>query len=194
MTAAVNLPEREELDRLTRALHVGLAVLGLLAWLTGQFAGDYKKMSHPGFTIHSWIGISLSLLVLLRLLYGVWGPDQARFTSWVPYTWDRLRLVGEDLLTLAKLKLPERPAHQGLKSVAQSFGLLVFSWMALTGSLMFFYLPPGQKARGLMHAIKEGHEWGETLIPIFIAVHLTGVLLDALFGQQKWRRTFFLED
>jgi len=194
MTTSADVLQKEELDQVTRALHVGLAVLGLLAWLTGQFAGDYKKMSHPGFTIHSWLGISLSLLVLMRLLYGVWGPDQARFTAWVPYTWDRLRLVLEDLLTLARLRLPERPAHQGLKSLVQSFGLLVFSWMALTGSLMFFYLPPGQKARGLMHVVKEAHEAGETLIPIFLGVHLAGVLLDALFGQQKWRRTFFMED
>jgi cytochrome b len=193
MTAAVNVPEPEELDQVTRALHFGLAALGLLAWLTGQFAGDYKKMSHPGFTIHSWLGITLSLFVLLRLLYGLYGPDQARFASWVPYTWDRLRLVGEDLLTLAKLQLPERPAHQGLKSLVQSFGLLVFSWMALTGTLMFFYLPPGQRGGRLMHAIKEAHEIGETLIPIFLGVHLAGVLLDALFGRQKWRRTFFLE-
>ena len=193
MTAEAAL-ERDELDKVTRAIHAGLAVLGLLAWLTGQFAGDYKRLSHPGFTIHSWVGISLSLFIFLRLLYGVWGPDNARFAAWVPYTWERLRLVVEDLLTLAKLQLPERPAHQGLKSLVQAFGLAVFSWGALTGSLMFLYLAPGHKARGLMHLVKETHEVGETLIPIFLGLHLTRVLLDALFGQQKWRRTFFLED
>jgi hypothetical protein len=39
----------------------------------------------------------------------------------------------------------------------------------------------------LLRLLKEMHEIGETLIPIFLALHLTGVLLDALWGQKKWR-------
>jgi len=191
MTAAV--PEKDELDKVTLAIHAGLATLGLLAWLTGQWAGDYKRLSHPGFSIHSWVGISLSLFVFFRILYGVWGPANVRFANWVPYTKERLMLVLEDLLTLAKLKHPERASHQGLSGLVQAFGLLVFSWSALTGSLMYLYLQPGRKARGVMHLLKETHEVGEWLIPVFLALHLSGVLLDALFGRQKWRKTFFLE-
>jgi cytochrome b len=139
------------------------------------------------------VGISLSLFVFFRILYGVWGPANARFVNWVPYTKERLMLVLEDLLTLTKLKHPERASHQGLSGLVQAFGLLVFSWSALTGSLMYLYLQPGRNARGVMHLLKETHEVGEWLIPVFLALHLSGVLLDALFGRQKWRKTFFLE-
>jgi ABC-type uncharacterized transport system YnjBCD permease subunit len=37
------------------------------------------------------------------------------------------------------------------------------------------------------------HEVGNTLISIFLALHLTGVLLDAFWGRKKWRRVIFLE-
>jgi hypothetical protein len=65
--------------------------------------------------------------------------------------------------------------------------------MALTGSLLFTYLEPGRKAHGFLRVIKEVHEVGETLIPIFLALHLSGVLLDAFWGQKKWRTVIFLE-
>jgi len=90
------------------------------------------------------------------------------------------------------LRLPDRPTHQGLSGLVQTFGLAVFSWMAITGSLMFFYLEPGHKAMGLMHFIKEIHEVGVWLIPIFLGIHVGAVTLHALAGNHLWRKTFFL--
>jgi hypothetical protein len=55
-----------------------------------------------------------------------WGPDRARFTAWAPYTSARLRLVFEDIRTLLRLKLPERPPHQGLAGLWEALGLMVF--------------------------------------------------------------------
>ena len=191
---SANQLERDDLDGFTRVLHAGLTGLGLLAWLTGELAGDYKKLRHLGFDIHSWLGISLSLFILLRIIYGFIGPPEVRFSQWLPYNKERLALVWEDLQTLLRLQLPQRPAHQGLKALIQGFGLAVFAWMALTGSLMFFYLEPGHRARGMLHLIKEVHEIGHWLIPIFLGLHLSGVLLDAWFGQGKWRKMFFLAE
>jgi hypothetical protein len=56
----------------------------------------------------------------------------------------------------------------GLAGVVQTFGLLVFFWMALTGSLMFFFLETGLEAEGIIHFVEEIHEIGEGLIPVFI--------------------------
>lgn len=186
--------EKDKLDFTTLVMHAGITVFGLVAWMTGEWAADYKKLSHPGFSLHRGLGICLALFILARLLYGVLGPVQVRWSNLIPLdlrAW--LGSVLEDLQSLLKLELPDRPRFWGLKGAVQLFGLLVFSWMALTGSLLFTYLEPGRKAHGLLHVIKEAHEIGATLIPIFLALHLTGVLLDALWGQQKWRRVFFLE-
>ncbi len=186
--------EREELDGLTIFLHAGLMVLGVLAWLSGEWAGDYKKVHHLGFTIHKSFGISLSFFMILRIFYGFFGPQSIRFTHWVPYNLERLQLVWEDLRTLASLKLPDRPTHQGLAGLVETFGLAVFAWMACTGSLMYYLLLPGQKAKGMVHIIKELHEWGEGLIPIFLAIHGGAVLLHALAGDHRWRKMLFLKD
>ncbi|MBM4272842.1 MAG: cytochrome b/b6 domain-containing protein [Deltaproteobacteria bacterium] len=189
-----DLTPKEEFDYFTRFLHAGLAVGGTLAWVTGELAGDYKKASHLGFTVHSWLGITVSLFLLLRIMYGFWGPSNVRFADWCPCTRERLLAAWEDVQTLLRLQLPQRASHDGLKGLIQGFGLLVFSWQALTGSLLFNYLQPGAKARGVIHFIKEIHEIGNWLIPIFLGLHLTGTLLDAIWGEQKWRRMFFLQE
>lgn len=182
-----------DLDSITRFIHLGITLLGILAWITGYFANDYKRMHHIGFDMHKWLGIGLSLFILLRLIYGFIGPKNVQFINWVPYNKERLLLVWEDILTLLKFQLPDRPTHQGLSGLVQTFGLLVFSWMSITGSLMFFYLQPGSKARGMMHFIKEIHEVGNWLIPIFLGIHGGAVILHALAGNHLWRKTFFLE-
>jgi cytochrome b len=185
--------ESQDLDDLTRFIHLGLAVFGLLALLTGLLAGDYKRAHHLAFSVHKWLGLSLSFFMAWRLWQGFYGPQEARFNQWLPYTPQRLKLAGEDCLSLLRLRLPERSARQGLAGVVQAFGLAVFAYMALTGSLMALFLTPGRKAGGLVHAIKEMHELGLGLIVAFLAVHGGAVLLHALTGDHRWRRTFFLE-
>jgi cytochrome b len=186
--------KEDELDTFARIIHLGLMVFGILAWITSTWAGDYKRAHHLGFTVHSWLGLGLAFFMALRLIYGVMGPDNVRFKQWVPYTRDRLRLVGEDILTLLKFQLPDRPTHQGLSGLVHAFGLAVFSWMAITGSLMFLYLQPGHKARGILHLLKEIHELGNWLIAIFLGLHVVAVLLHALMGDHRWRKMLFCKE
>ena len=80
-----------------------------------------------------------------RIWNGFFGTQEARFSQWVPYNPERLRMAWEDVLNLLRLKLPNRPPHQGLAGVVQTFGLAVFAWMAVTGSLMALFLTPGTK-------------------------------------------------
>jgi cytochrome b len=186
-------PKTSDLDDLTRFIHLGLTVFGILALLTGLWAGDYKRAHHWAFSVHKWLGLTLAFFLAWRIWHGLYGPREARFSQWVPYTPERLKLAGEDLVNLLRLKLPERPSHQGLAGVVQAFGLAVFAWMACTGSLMALFLTPGRKAGGFAHVIKELHEPGLWLIVAFLAVHGGAVLLHALTGDQRWRQTFFLE-
>jgi cytochrome b len=183
----------QELDSFTIFLHSGLMVFGVLAWSTGQWAGDYKTIHHLGFTVHKMAGLGAALFISARLFHGFWGPDQALFANWLPYTLDRLRFVFEDIRTLFTLKLPDRPARQGLAGLWETFGLAVFTWMTATGAVMFLLLTPGRKTRGFVHLLKELHELGEWLIPIFLAVHVTAVIIHALTGDHRWRKMFFLK-
>jgi cytochrome b len=184
----------EELDSFTILLHFGLMIFGVLAWLTGDWAGDYKKVSHLGFMVHKMLGLGTAVFVAARLFHGFCGPEPARFANWVPYTPERLKMILEDIRSLFTLKLPERAPHQGLAALWESFGLAVFTWMTVTGLSLFLFLITGQKAHGAMHLVKELHEFGAWLIPIFLVVHVGAVMLHALGGDHRWRTIFFLKD
>lgn len=188
-----HVTERQNLDEVTRLIHLGLTVFGILALVTGLYAGDYKRVHHFGFSLHKWMGLTLSFFMAWRIWNGFFGPSEAIFQQWVPYSPERLRMVWEDGINLLRLKLPERPSHQGLAGLVQTFGLAVFAWMAGTGSLMALFLTPGHKARGLLHAIKEAHELGLWLIVAFLLIHGGAVVLHALLGNHLWRRMFYLE-
>ncbi len=175
-------------------IHLGLASLGVAAWLTGGLADDYKKMAHYGFTLHSWIGAGAAGFILTRFFLGVLGARDMRFSQWVPCTKERLIMVREDVAGLLRFRLPERATHQGLAGLVQTFGLAVFLLMALTGGFLFLSLEPGQKARGLAHTVKELHEAGQLLIPLFLSVHAGAVTLHALRGRHLWRRMFLLKE
>ena len=194
MERTTEISQSEELDSFTILLHFGLMMFGMLAWLTGDWAGDYKNVKHLGFTVHQMLGMGTALFVAAPLFHGFWGPETARFANWVPYTPERLKLVFEDIRNLFTLKLPDRPPHLGLAGLWETFGLGIFTWMTTTGAFMFLFLAPGHKARGFLHTAKELHELGEWLIPVFLAVHVSAVILHALAGDHRWRKMFFLRN
>lgn len=190
--AAVPVRSADDIDVVTRLLHLALAAFGISAWLSGDLSDYEERSASLGFILHSWLGIAASSAVGLRIIWGLIGARGARFSTWVPVTRERWRLVLEDLGTLLRLRLPERPARQGLAGVVQSFGLIVFAWSAATGSVLFFSLEPGVRPGAWLDLLKELHEAGETLIPAFLAVHLAATVVHALAGDTRWRRMFFL--
>jgi cytochrome b len=194
MNTDSDIQRKDDLDGFARVIHLGMLTFGLLAYVASGWAEDYEKAQHLGFTVHKLLGILLAASIALRLIYGILGPRVVRFTQWVPVTKERLLKAWEDVLTLLRFRLPDRPVHEGLAGIVQTFGLLVFTWMALTGTLMFFLLVPGQEARGMVHAIQEIHEIGEGLIPIFLLLHVGAVILHALSGRHLWRKMIFLKE
>lgn len=86
MEHKTNSSTSEELDSFTIFLHFGLMMFGVLAWLTGAWAGDYKKVKPLGFTVHKMLGFVTGLFAAALLFHGFWGPERARFANWVPYT------------------------------------------------------------------------------------------------------------
>jgi cytochrome b len=175
-------------DAGTRHIHLLLAVLGLAALVSGQFAGDYRRAAHTGFDIHRWIGFAMALAIALRLLWGFIGPAAIRFSHWLPVTAARLRLCWHDVVELARRHLPVREEHEGLAALVQATGLAAFTWMGASGTLMWLYLEPGTRATGWLHTVMELHEGGQPVVLAYVALHVIAVLLHALAGHPVWRR------
>jgi len=180
------------IDPATRLIHLALVLFGLAALLSGQFADDYKRAAHPGFTIHGWTGIGMALALGVRLLWGLVGPRAVRFSQWVPVTRQRLGYVAEDVGWLLRLRMPHRATHEGLAGLVQFAGLIAFAWMAATGAVMFYALEPGARTTGWLHLVKELHEAGQGAVIAYLALHGGAVVLHAFTGDDGWRRMLFL--
>ena len=182
---------REEFDNFTKILHLGMAVFGILSWATGDFADDYKKTAGLGFYIHGVIGTGATFFIVIRLLYGIVGPKSVRFMAWVPFTGERIGYVLADLKGLLACKLPERQPRQGIAALVEISGLLIFLFLALTGVMLFLMIEPGHKTEGFIHFVKELHETGEMLLPLFLSIHAGAVILHAMTGNHLWKKMFF---
>ncbi|MDT8317750.1 MAG: cytochrome b/b6 domain-containing protein [bacterium] len=185
--------KKYKIDVPTRLIHMGIMVFALAAYFTGDGAGDYKKLDYSAYTLHQWLGMGISIFILLRVIYGLVGSKGARFSNWVPYTKERLLLAREGLISVFIYRRPTRPAHHGIAGAINALGLLIFSWMAVTGSIMFFFLEPGRRTGGMMHFIKEIHEVGETLVPAYLVIHIGAVVIHAIYDRDIWRKMFFMK-
>lgn len=186
------LAPHNAIDAGSRAIHLALVALGIAALVSGQFAGDYKSGTHPGFTVHRWIGIAMAAAVAARVLWGIVGPRVMRFSRWLPVTGARLAAVAQDLAALVRLQLPARAVHEGIAGFVQAIGLAAFAWMAVTGACLFVWLEPGTRATGVVRVLKELHEGGQAVVYGFIALHVGAVVVHALAGDNIWRHMFFM--
>ncbi len=156
--------------------HLGLALFGITAYLTAELA-EYSDGF--GYYLHAYLGLTLLLFIISRTIYGVIGKPQYRFSNWFLYNRAYIKTIKEDIKDLIALKIPERTDHKGLSGLVQAFGLLVFSWMAITGTIMFY---AGSSEDSMA---TELHEVGETLVPLFLILHVGAVILHILFGKNN---------
>ncbi|MEO9188867.1 MAG: cytochrome b/b6 domain-containing protein [Acetobacteraceae bacterium] len=187
------------LDVVTRLLHLGLVVFGVWAWLVGSGwigagAADYEKPDHFWYIQHRWVGITFAVFLLARILWGFVGPASVRFVNWVPWTRARLRLVVEDVGSLLRLRIPDRPTHVGLSGFVEALGLLVFLWLALSGLSNAITITPGVKLTAAWpHFIKHWHQIGNVLVPAYLILHVGGTVAHSVVGKQVWKKMLFLE-
>jgi len=181
-----------EIDLTTRSIHLALVAFGVLALVSGQFAGDYKSAQHSGFDIHRWCGLGMALVIAVRGLWGLAGPRKNRFSAWFPLARARLLPAWQDIVALTRLTLPSRPLHQGLAGLVQMLGLFAFAWMAVSGAILFAWLVPGSRATGAISFAKELHEGGQVIVWAYLALHVGAVVAHALAGHDLWRRMFFV--
>lgn len=76
--------------------------------------------------------------------------------------------------------------HEGLAGLVQTAGLLVFGWMAITGSGLF--IMANDSGSELMELVEELHEIGEGIIPLYLLVHVGAVFAHSLVGKPVWQR------
>jgi hypothetical protein len=84
--------------------------------------------------------------------------------------------------------VPEREPHQGLAGITQAFGLIIFTWMGITGTGIFLFSNAADTS--ILEFIEESHELGESLIPLYLIMHVGAVVLHTLSGNPIWKKMF----
>ena len=120
---------------LAKILHGGVAIFGITAFLSGELAED--GMQTIGYYIHAYLGLSLAVFIGVRIYRGFTAAAPLRFSGWSPFSLHQWSLAMQDVRDLLQLRVPERGIHEGLSGLTQAFGLMLFSWMALSGAGLF---------------------------------------------------------
>jgi cytochrome b561 len=167
-----------------KILHGGMAIFGVTAYLSAELAENGSSSS--GYYLHAYLGLSLTAFILLRIFRGFSGPEPMRFSGWSPFSSRQWSLALQDVRSLIQLRVPERGMHEGLAGLTQAFGLALFGWMGLTGTGLFL-LDDNPKAT-LFEIVEELHEIGESLIPLYLALHVGSVLVHSMAGKPIWQR------
>jgi cytochrome b561 len=167
-----------------KILHAGMAIFGITAYLTAEFAEDGAGTS--GYYLHAYLGLSLAAFILLRIIRGFTDPGPMRFSTWSPFSSRQWSLAIQDIRSLVQLSVPERGMHEGLAGLTQAFGIIIFFWMGLTGTGLFL-LGDNTKVT-LFEVLEEMHEIGESLIPLYLALHVGSVVVHSVAGKPIWQR------
>jgi len=154
-------------DPVLRIFHWLLATLVIANWLLGKFGPTVK-------TYHFWIGYAILGLVIFRIIWGIIGPDPARFVNF----------LRGPRSTLAYMRhLPRRqpsfsPGHNPMGALSVVAILLVLLWQVGSGLVMdpddFINVGPFADlfSRDVNRAAVGWHDLGADLIFALVVLHI----------------------
>lgn len=167
-----------------KIIHMGLAIFGIIAYLTAE--GAEHSDGGFGYQLHAYLGLTLMAFIILRILHAYTGTTEIRLSSWSLFSKSQWTQSIEDVKSLLQIKIPERGIHEGLAGLVQAFGLTIFAWMGATGTALYFI---DESMNGTLYEIfEETHEVGESLIPLFLILHVGAVIVHTLSGKPNWLR------
>ena len=171
----------------------------LTHWGTAGIVLANALATKGGSLTHVWLGWALMALLLLRLVWGVLGPREARFSAFPPNPLAALRHLRDLLAGRAR----EHPSHNPAGALMVYAFWALLGVMTATGLVMTGGATPMQVAAdkaavasgdwsalikegevaeddtSLRHTAEEIHEMASTLLLLLAALHLAGVALES---------------
>lgn len=165
-------------DLPVRLFHFGLAAAVLVAFLTGD--------EDESASLHTQAGLLVLGLVVFRIVYGLLGPSQARFKTFVKRP--------AEVWRYAKATFQGRPpAHLSHNPLGGVMVVLLLGTLVVTaGSGLAIKLGPdwdgalaGVISSGLAHDLKELHEVAAGLLMVLIPLHVAGTIFSSVLERQN---------
>lgn len=165
-------------DLLIRIFHWSLVGFFTLAYLT---EGEDEWM-----TIHSYAGYSILILLVFRLLWGVMGTHNARFSNFITRPKEVLVYLKGLVTGKAKDYIGHNPVGaMMIVALIASIAITGFSGMALYATDGHGPLATGFFATWPEGAIKEVHEFFANFTVFLVVIHVGGVIVSSLLHKEN---------
>lgn len=188
-------------DRTTRILHaliaLGIVIQLLLSlWMEAPSPHEHHTaMELQLFSYHRYVGMTVLVLLVLHWLWLASGSARRGLGYLFPWATAHGRreiingLKGFSLSTWEKNDTPN--AFVGM---VHGLGFLVATFMAITGCILFFGVPPSGVTTPTVHTIREIHSlsFGALLMWIYLAGHTAMAVLHQVMGHRTISRMFNL--
>ena len=155
-------------DLPTRIFHWFFAGLFVGAFIIGKTV-DEDSATYP---LHMMLGLTLGFLVLLRILWGVFGSRHAQFKNWALNPMDLIAYFKGILSGEKKRWAGHNPASSWAALTMMALGL----GLAITGYLM--------TSAGDALKLKEVHELFANAFIILVLMHIAGIALHTIRFQE----------
>lgn len=171
--------ERQKLwDPFVRGFHWLLAFFVTAAWILGEFGPDVM-------TLHFWCGYAVAALLVLRLIWGLFGPRTARFTHFVRGP----RAIGAYVKQMFRRTPSYWPGHNPLGALAVLAMLAALLFQVATGLVSDpdDFINVGPLASSVPPEIRSDavgwHHLGALIVLVIVSLHLL-----AIFFYRLWKR------
>ena len=193
MTHLENFKKTNQPDLFVRLSHWGFILFGVLAFLTGELAGDFKSEAPYGYFIHSFFGITLSLIFSLYVIHFFFGKSRRQHLRWFVIDKKRMVAIKTDFRDILKFKLPTPEKHGGLAEVVQLIGLVGILVMSITGVGIFFMLRMRNYDITSLASIISFHEMIKVIVLIYLLIHVSAAIMHTLAGHRVLGNIFSLK-
>lgn len=166
-------------DPLVRVFHWGLVLFFIVAFATED---DWLNL-------HSLAGYAVMFLIGFRLLWGIVGPRQARFVSFVKPP----RAVLAHFRDMMALRATHYLGHNPVAAVMIIALLLSLSLACFTGLVVIAGEGQGPLAGSLFanwdgEWMKESHEFFANFTLLLVIAHVSGVILSSMLEGENLAR------
>ena len=169
-------------DLPTRLFHWALVILVFSAWATWRYS---EALRDPTLSYHRWIGHSLLVLIVFRLLWGLFGSSTSRFQAWLYWPWAAASYLLDLLRGRARRFLGHTPvgsymvlALLGAVTTQGVLGLMTVEHNDLTAGPLYRLLSePNQQL------VASWHRW--LFYWVILALVLVHILANFLYGLVK---------
>ncbi len=152
-------------DIATRLFHWCLVGIVFICFITGEDVGLI-------IVIHAYAGFLVSMLLIFRVGWGVFGSRHSRFFDFA-YSWGQIKSYG---LSLLRLDPDHYVGHNPIGGLMVFAMLVVLALTAATGILMV-------AANAVW--LKDVHEVLGTAMQILVGLHIVGVIVEQLITGDK---------